>query len=128
MKTDYKIRIDDNKYLDRFFKNFSRFEEGIKDNIDRILPELIQFKPHKIKTAYHLKRNGHTIYEYKIVVNKSDFRAAYTLVGNEIEVFFISSTTIKREFIKLLENTNLVDWGSMKLKAATTIGLEQPAV
>lgn len=106
---DLIIRIDDNKYLDRFFKNFNRFEEAIRENIKQILPELIQFKSYKIKTAYHLKRNGHTIYEYKISVNKNDFRAAYTLVNNEIEVFFISSTTIKREFVKLLESTSLVD-------------------
>lgn len=106
---DFKIRIDENKYLDKFFKNFNRFEEGIKDNIAHVLPELIQFKPYKIKAADHLKRNGHMIYEYKVVVNKNNFRAAYTLVEDEIGVFFISSTTIKREFVKLLENTSLVD-------------------
>lgn len=95
--------------MERFFKNFNRIEEGIKNNIRQVLPELIEFKPYKIKTAHHLKRNGHTIYEYKIVVNKNEFRAAYTMVDNEVDLFFISSTTIKRDFVKLLESTNLVD-------------------
>ncbi len=106
---DFNIVIDDNKYIDKFFSQFHMFEENIKDNIYNTLPDIINFRPHKIKSAYHLKRKGHTIYEYKIVVNKNNFRAAYILVDNNIELFFISSTTIKREFVKLLENTTLVD-------------------
>lgn len=93
----------------KFFSEYSMFEEEIKNNIYNILPDIINFRPHKIKPAYDLKRKGHTIYEYKIVVNKHKFRAAYILVGNDLELFFISTTTIKREFVKVLEKTSLVD-------------------
>lgn len=109
VKIDFNIRIDENKYIEKFFSKFYMFEEDIKHNIYNTLPEIINFRPHKIKPAYHLKRHNHTIYEYKIVVRKNNFRAAYILIENDLELFFISSTTIKREFVKLLENTNLVD-------------------
>lgn len=105
----FNITIDENKYMEKFFKNFKEYEEEIKDNIYNKLPDIINFRPHKIKTAYHLKRNNHTVYEYKVIVKNANFRAAYIKVEDDIELFFISSTTIKRDFVKLLESTNLVD-------------------
>ncbi|MEG2787207.1 MAG: hypothetical protein RR942_05240 [Romboutsia sp.] len=109
VKMNFNVVIDENKYTNKFFKSFKSYEEDIKDNIYNKLEEIINFKTHKIKTAYHLKRKNNTIYEYKIVVKNYNFRAAYIQVGNNIEVFFISITTIKKDFVKLLENTNLVD-------------------
>lgn len=106
---NFNIIIDENKYLDKFFRNFKSYEEGIKYNIYNKLEEIIKFKPHKIKTAYHLKRKNNIVYEYKIVVKNYNFRAAYIKNEENIEVFFISSTTIKKDFVKLLENTSLVD-------------------
>lgn len=105
----YNITIDSNKYIQKFFNKYSSFEEAIKSNIYNILPEIINFRPHKIKPAYHLKRNGLTIFEYKIVVSNNNFRAGYTLNGYDIDLFYITNTIIKREFIKELENTTLVD-------------------
>ena len=56
-----------------------------------------------------MKRNGLNIFEYKIVVNNNNFRAGYTLNGSDIDLFYITKTTIKREFVKELEGTDLVD-------------------
>ena len=95
----YNITIDNNKYIQKFFNKYSSFEEDIKNNIYNILPEIID-----------LKRNGLTIFEYKIVVNNNNFRAGYTLNGSDIDLFYITKTTIKREFVKELEGTDLVDW------------------
>ena len=105
----YNIVIDNNKYVQKFFNKHNSFEKDIKNNIYNILPEIIDFRPHKIKPAYHLKRNGLTIFEYKIVVNNNNFRAGYTLNGSDIDLFYITKTTIKREFVKELEGTDLVD-------------------
>ena len=106
---ELRITIEDNKYMEKFFKSFPQYEEEVKENIYHKLPDIINHRPHKIKAAYHLKRNHHTILEYKVIVKNMNFRAAYTQVGNEVNVFFISSTTIKRFFVSALENTTLVD-------------------
>ena len=106
---DFHVNIDHNKYMDKYFKNYPKYEKEVRDNIQHKLPDIINFRPHKIKPAYHLKREGHTIYEYKVIVSNMNFRAAYTKIGNEIDVFYISSTTIKRFFAALLEKTSLVD-------------------
>lgn len=106
---DFHVNIEQNKYMDKFFKNYPQYEQEVKDNIYHKLPDIINFRPHKIKPAYHLKRDGHTIFEYKVIVNNMNFRAAYTQIGNEVNVFYISSTTIKRFFVGLLEKTSLVD-------------------
>lgn len=106
---NYNITIDNNKYIEKFFNKFKMYENDIKSNIYNTLPELIDFKPYKIKPAYHLKRHGLTIFEYKIVVNKNNFRAGYTINDNDINLFYITNTIIKREFVKELENTSLID-------------------
>lgn len=106
---DFKVTIEDNKYMEKFFKNFPQYEEEVKQNIYHKLPEIINYRPYKIKPAYHLKRDNHTIYEYKIIVKNANFRAAYTQIGNDVNVFYISDTTIKRNFVNLLEHTSLVD-------------------
>ena len=105
----FKVSIEENKYMEKFFKTFPQYEEDVKDNIYNKLPDIINFRPYKIKPAYHLKRNHHTIFEYKVIVKNADFRAAYTQIGHDINVFYISDTTIKRYFVNLLENTTLVD-------------------
>lgn len=105
----YDITIQENRYIKKFFSRFNMFEEAIKENIYHTLPEIIDTRPYKIKLAGHLKRGGKFIYEYKIVAKRSDFRAAYIIEGHQIEVFFISSTTIKKEFVATLSSTDLVD-------------------
>lgn len=106
---DFNVIIEDNRYMEKFFRKFPQYEEEVKGNIYNKLPDIINNRPHKIKPAYHLKRNNHTIYEYKVVVKNANFRAAYIQVEHEITVFFISDTTIKRLFVGLLEKTSLVD-------------------
>lgn len=106
----YNIFIEDNKYLEKFFKHNSSYESLIRDNIYDVLPTLIVDKPYKIKTAYGLKYKSKTIYEYKIKLNKYlDCRVAYTLSNNEILVFFASNIIIKKEFVKLLEKVDYVE-------------------
>ncbi|TIC83198.1 hypothetical protein [Crenobacter intestini] len=103
------VTIDPNKYIQRFFGKHSQLEADIRHNIQHTLPEIIEHRPHKIKPAYHLKRGNRTILEYKIVVGSHNFRAAYTQDGEQVELFYITSTTIKREFVKELAGTTLVD-------------------
>lgn len=104
------VKIDNNKYMDRFFRHLKSGEAEVKENIYRELPQIIQHRPHKIKTASHLKRNGLPIYEYKVVLKHNiNYRAAYTQDEQGVTVFFISGTLIKREFVKLLGSTSLVD-------------------
>lgn len=106
---DINVIIEDNRYMDKFFRKFSQYDEDVKNNIYNKLPDIIKNRPHKIKPACHLKRNSHTIYEYKVTVKNANFRAAYIQEENNITVFFISDTTIKRLFVGLLEKTSLVD-------------------
>ena len=106
---DLHISVEDNRYMEKFFRKFPQYEQEVKDNFYHKLPDIILNRPHKIKPAYHLKRDKLTIYEYKVVVKKANFRAAYTQTGNDVNVFFISETTIKRQFVSVLENTALVD-------------------
>ncbi|MGL4602176.1 MAG: hypothetical protein ACRCYN_00735 [Plesiomonas sp.] len=103
------ITIDENNSIISFFKKYTKFEESIKINIYNTLPNILHAKPHKIKPAYKLKRHGLTILEYKIVVGKSNFRAAFTISDNNISVFYITETTIKKDFVKELGKTSLVD-------------------
>lgn len=104
-----KIIINENNYLNKFFKTNKSYEKDIKQNIFTKLEDIIVLKPYKIKTVNHLKRNNNVIYEYKIVVKNNKFRVAYTKHEDIIEVFFISTKIIKNEFVKLLENTKLID-------------------
>ncbi len=106
---ELNVRIEDNRYMEKFFHRFPQYETDIKANIFTKLPDIINNRPYKIKPAYHLKRNNHTIYEYKVVVKNANFRAAYIQIGADVTVFFISDTTIKRQFVSLLEKTSLVD-------------------
>lgn len=105
----YSITLDKNNTMSSFFKKNKNFEEAIKTNIYNVLPDILHAKPHKIKPAYQLKRQGITILEYKIVVGKNNFRTAFIINNNDINVFYITETTIKREFVKELSKTSLVD-------------------
>lgn len=106
---ELNINIEDNRYMEKFFHRFSQYEVEVKANIYTKLPDIINNRPYKIKPAYHLKRGNQAIYEYKVVVKNANFRAAYTQTGADVTVFFISDTTIKRQFVGLLEKTSLVD-------------------
>ncbi|MEF9943508.1 MAG: hypothetical protein RR101_03245 [Burkholderiaceae bacterium] len=105
-----EVTIESNRHIDQFFRRFAATEAEVRDNVRHALPEILRHRPHKIKTAYHLQRNGHPIHEYKIVLKHSiNYRAAFTEIDQRVTVFFISDTLIKREFVKLLGHTNLVD-------------------
>lgn len=65
---DLNVSIEDNRYMEKFFRKFPQYEEEVKENIYQKLPDIILHRPHKIKPAYHLKRNNQTIYEYKVIV------------------------------------------------------------
>lgn len=105
----FNITIEDNKSLKKFFKANSKYHDAIVSNINTILPTLITDKPYKIKTAHGYKYKNHTIFEYKIKLDKYiDCRVAYTIENNNIIVFFISNTIIKKEFVKLLESLDHV--------------------
>lgn len=107
---NFKINIEDNNHMKKFFKQNNKYEKLIRDNIQEALPILIVDKPYKIKTAYGYKYKGKLIYEYKIKLDKQlDCRVAYTLENDEILVFFISNIIIKREFVKLLEHVENVE-------------------
>ncbi|MGL5006502.1 MAG: hypothetical protein ACRC53_03795 [Plesiomonas sp.] len=103
------VTIDENNNILSFFKKHATLEELIKLNFYNELPNILHTKPHKIKPAYKLKRHGITILEYKVVVGKNDFRAAFIINNNDVSVFYITETTIKREFVNELSKTNLVD-------------------
>ena len=103
------IELEDNKYLQRFFRKYAQYEAAVKHNVHTVLPEIILHRPHKIKPAYDLKRHQLTIQEYKVVVDKVNFRAAYTQSGDVVTVFYITPTTIKREFVRELASTSLCD-------------------
>lgn len=106
----FNISIDDNHSIKKFFKKFSIYEKETIKNINIVLPILITEKPYKIKTAHGLKYKGNLIYEYKIKINKFiNFRAAYTLTEDNILVFFISDTTIKKDFVALLSSLDNVN-------------------
>lgn len=99
----YKVTIESNKDLDKFFKRCAMYEEQIKTEIYNNINEIIAEKPHKIKTVRGYKYQGKTIYEYKIVLNKTfSCRVAYIFQEDEVIVFFISLTIIKAAFTKLV--------------------------
>lgn len=105
----FKITIEDNNHLKKFFKYNSKYKEIIINNINNTLPMLIEEKPYKIKTAHGLKYNNKIIYEYKIHLDKHlDCRVAYTQESENINVFFISNIIIKAHFVKLLEQLDCV--------------------
>lgn len=104
-----RVTIDDNGVIRSFFKRFIRFAELVKMNIYHELPELIRQRPHKIKAAWGAKHQGQTILEYKIACKQQSFRAAYIQQDGEIKVIFISEVIVKRDFVRLLTATNLVD-------------------
>ncbi|AOP44565.1 hypothetical protein RYR28_001619 [Edwardsiella piscicida] len=106
---EMKITLDDNSAIHAFFKKFSRVGPEIRDNIYRELPQIIQRRPHKIKAAWGLKHQGLTILEYKVALKPQSFRAAYIQRGEEVRVIFISDILIKRDFVKALAATSLVD-------------------
>jgi hypothetical protein len=104
-----RVSIDDNSATRSFFKKFSHAAELVKANIQHELPEIMRKRPHKIKAAWGEKHQGQTILEYKVTTKQQNFRAAYIQNGFEIKVIFISEVLLKRDFVKLLAATHLVD-------------------
>ena len=105
----FNVTIENNSYVEKFFKDNPQYKSDIENNAYNVLPEIISFRPYKIKPAHDLKRNGHTIFEYRISLKNIDFRAAYTQIATDINIFFISKVIVKRLFVKQLEATSLVD-------------------
>jgi len=104
-----RVTIDDNRAIHSFFKKFPHFAEQVIASIHHELPEIIRQRPHKIKSAWGAKYQGHTVLEYKIACKKQNFRAAYIQQQNEIKVIFISEVLVKRDFVKVLTASNMTD-------------------
>lgn len=97
------IIIEENNILRKFFRANEQYEAMIRQNLQTVLPVLLSDKPYKIKTVAGYRYLGQTIYEYKIPLDKNtDCRVAYIHQGEDIRVFFISNTIVKKEFTKLL--------------------------
>lgn len=97
------IIIEDNSHLKKFFRANGQYEDLIRQNIAEHLPTLLADKPYKIKTVAGCRYLGQTIYEYKIPLDKNtDCRVAYIRQNDDIRIFFISNTIVKKEFTKLL--------------------------
>ena len=97
------IIIEDNSILKKFFLANAQYADVIRQNITEHLPVLLAEKPYKIKTVAGYRYLGQTIYEYKIPLDKNtDCRVAYIHQNDDIRVFFISNTIVKKEFTKLL--------------------------
>ena len=98
-----QIIIEDNSVLEKFFRRNRKYEEKIINEIRENLLSIIKEKTYKIKTVKGYKYEGKTIYEYKIPLDKVfSCRVAYIYQEEKIIVFFISLTTIKHEFTKLI--------------------------
>lgn len=100
-----EVIIEQNKYLQKFFKNNDKYSEKLKQQIYDNILTVINEKAYKIKTVNKLKYNKKTIFEYKISLEK-DFvcRVAYTKDENEVLVFYISTNIIKANFTKEVYN------------------------
>lgn len=97
------IIIEENNILRKFFRANEQHEAMIRQNLQTVLPVLLSDKPYKVKTVAGYRYLGQTIYEYKIPLDKNtDCRVAYIHQGEDIRVFFISNTIVKKEFTKLL--------------------------
>lgn len=107
---NFKITIESNNYLNSFFKKYKIFTEDIIKNINTVLPHYLEKVPSKIKTVNKTKHNGLIIQEYKIVLSTKNFRGAFTVdTDSNVNLFYISDMVIKREFVKAIENTHLID-------------------
>lgn len=96
------IIIEDNNYLNKFFHKEKKYELFIKNEINNT-ELLIKEKPYKIKIVKGCKYHNKTIWEYKIPLEENlNCRVAYIIEGNDIIVFFISTTIIKSKFTKLV--------------------------
>ena len=97
------IIIEDNSILKKFFRANAQYADVIRQNITEHLPVLLAEKPYKIKTVAGYRYMGQNFYEYKIPLDKNpDCRVAYIHQNDDIRVFFISNTIVKKEFTKLL--------------------------
>lgn len=95
--------IEENSALKKFFRANSQYVALIRQNLAEYLPVLLTEKPYKIKTVAGYRYQGQTIFEYKIPLDKNtDCRVAYIKQNEDIRVFFISNTVVKKEFTKLL--------------------------
>lgn len=102
-----QIVIEQNNYLEKFFKHNSRYSEKLKQEINDNILNIINEKTYKIKTVNKLKYKGKTIYEYKIVLDKSFVcRVAYIKDQSNIIVFYISTNLIKLNFTKEVSHLN----------------------
>lgn len=97
------IIIEENSILKKFFRANAQYEDLIRHNVTDHLPVLLAEKPYKIKSVAGYRYLGQTIYEYKIPLDKNtDCRVAYIHQNDDIHVFFMSNTIVKKEFTKLL--------------------------
>lgn len=95
------IIIEENNYLEKFFKHNIKYSEKLKNEINENILNIINEKPYKIKTVNKLKYNQKTIFEYKITLEKNFVcRVAYTKTEDNITVFYISTNIIKANFTK----------------------------
>lgn len=99
------IIIEENNYLEKFFRHNTKYSEKLKQEIYSNILTMINEKPYKIKTVNRLKYNGKLIYEYKITLEKYFVcRVAYILDEDNVIVFYISTNTIKANFTKEVSN------------------------
>lgn len=104
---EFNIELEDNSSIRRFFKRHNDEKSEIMQNFKVTLPIILHEKPYKIKTVSHQKYRGKTIFEYKVTLKKSvSYRAAFIRNEEKILLFFISSTTIKKDFSEELKNTS----------------------
>ena len=93
--------------MDKFFRSYPQYADEVRDNIYHKLPDIINFRPHKIKPAWHLKRNGQTIFEYKIAAKHKTCKTTTRQTARDINLCCCTTVTSKRQFVHQLESPTL---------------------
>ncbi|PJE77930.1 hypothetical protein CI610_03141 [invertebrate metagenome] len=105
-----QVSIDNNHLIKKFFRSNKKNESFIRSEIENHLITLIIQRPYKIKSIPKHYYDGKIIYEYKIPLDgNKNCRVAYIHQDDDhILAFFISNTTVKQEFVKLLRKVSAV--------------------
>ncbi len=105
-----QIYLQDNRHMSQFLKNQRLTHANFLNQIIVRYHDVIQCHPEKIKTVAGARHDGRLLFEFKLPYDRArTFRVAYVQDDNTLLVVYASKTTLKKDFVKELSKTNLVD-------------------
>lgn len=105
-----QVYLENNRHLSQFLKSQKLTHANFLNQIIVRYHDVVQCHPEKIKTVAGARHDGRLLFEFKLPYDRSrTFRIAYVQGEGTLTVVYASKTVLKKEFVKELNKTSLVD-------------------